>query len=155
MTPTDLAAALIEDVPIGYWVKRADVLAALSRALDPALAERVGEIAAVLHHRWQQSTDYDRTDLDAADLITALLAQNAALRAERDSLLTTWAKSRERHLAAEAKVEKLRGALGHIESLSVHSGGEIHGVTAQHWKVAFEEAQDVARAALTTEKRHE
>lgn len=48
----------------------------------------------------------------------------------------------------QARVERLEAALREIESISVHSGGEIHGVTADHWKMAFEQAQDVASAAL-------
>lgn len=40
MTAETFAAALIEDVPIGYWVKRTEVLAALSRAMSDDLAER-------------------------------------------------------------------------------------------------------------------
>ena len=55
---------------------------------------------------------------EAADLIARLQAENEALRRERDEargnydgLLTTWAESRERHLAAEAKMLDLQGAL--------------------------------------------
>lgn len=49
---------------------------------------------------------------------------------------------------AADRIEALRGALAEIESISVHSGGEVLGVTADHWRMAFEQAQDVARAAL-------
>lgn len=81
---TDLAAALLRDVPTRYhflndprtFLSHAEVLAALTRALDPALAEQV-----------------------------------EALRAERDGLLTTWAESRERHLAAEAEVSALQAEI--------------------------------------------
>ena len=60
-----------------------EISAALSRAMSDDLAERVGE--------WQTrlaiSSVVDELHGDAADLITALLAQNAALRAERDALI--------------------------------------------------------------------
>lgn len=49
---------------------------------------------------------------------------------------------------AADRIEALRGALAEIESISVHSGGETHGVTADHWKMAFEQAQSIASAAL-------
>lgn len=47
-----------------------------------------------------------------------------------------------------AEVEKLRAALEEIDSISVHSGGDIHGIHPSFWEVAFKQAQDVARAAL-------
>jgi hypothetical protein len=49
---------------------------------------------------------------------------------------------------AEAKLEKAVEALERIDSIMVHSGGEIHGVTAQHWRTAFEVAQDEATITL-------
>ena len=58
--------------------------------------------------------------VEAADLITALRAEN----------------------------ERLRAALDMIDSISVHNGGDIHGVHPSFWEVAFKQAQDVARAAL-------
>lgn len=47
-----------------------------------------------------------------------------------------------------AEVEKLRAALEEIDSISVHSGGDIHGIHPSFWEVAFKQAQDGARAAL-------
>lgn len=105
------------------------VLAALSRALDPALAERVGEVVERLREGMPET--FDATEgyapsvslaeermADAADLITALLTQNAALRAERDDAVikrAAWeleAKTQQsRAEAAEAVAEKLRGAM--------------------------------------------
>jgi hypothetical protein len=48
----------------------------------------------------------------------------------------------------EAKLAKAVEALELIDSIMVHSGGEIHGVTAQHWRTAFEVAQDEATITL-------
>ncbi len=45
--------------------------------------------------------------------------------------------------------ERLRAALREIDSISVHSGGDIHGIHPSHWEAAFTQAQDAARAALT------
>jgi len=47
-----------------------------------------------------------------------------------------------------ARAERLEAALREIESNDVHSGGEIHGVTALQWELAFAHAQDVASGAL-------
>jgi len=52
-------------------------------------------------------------------------------------------------LDAADRIEALVEALERIESITVHSGGEIHGVTDTQWRLAFEQAQDEARAALT------
>jgi len=105
MTPETLAAALLKDVP--RWTKINDwevvgsplldehaVLAALSRAMSDDLAERAGGFVEGL----LEETPNHPIDLTlgqwvgmreerpkAADLITALLAQNAALREERDA----------------------------------------------------------------------
>ena len=51
-------------------------------------------------------------------------------------------------LEAATKIERLRAALREIESITVHSGGDIHGVHPSFWEVAFKQAQDTARAAL-------
>lgn len=132
---TTLAAALLRDVPRydasavmwtledvepkstadGKWLCYTEVLAALTAALDPAIAERAGELLPDL----QISADDGDIDCkEAADLITALLAQNAALRAERDAVVTArdtmgnlWAQEKARAEAAEAEVERLRGEL--------------------------------------------
>jgi hypothetical protein len=78
-----------------------------------------------------------------------------ALRAERDVLLKTVNAMTAQALelmtakeAAEAEVARLTGYLRQIESLTVHSGGEIHGVHPNAWRDAFTEAQETARAAL-------
>jgi hypothetical protein len=61
----------------------------------------------------------------------------------------TWIKSDEPDVAG------LVDALRHIDSITVHSGGDVRGVTADMWKAAFEEVQAVASAALTaTEARN-
>lgn len=93
MTPSTLAETILRDVkryslnmlaiemfetPHGGWVKLPAVEAALSRALDPAIAERAGELAqsddpkVMLYHG------------EYVEALRSLLAQNAALRAERD-----------------------------------------------------------------------
>ncbi|WWT39626.1 hypothetical protein [Microcystis phage Mel-JY03] len=123
MTPTTLAAALLRDVPHDYnengerVMLETEVLAALSRALDPALTERAGEVVADLRDDAQWGTPICT---EAADLITALLAQNAALRAERDAAREQarsnsfagegYVFMQQRAEAAEAEVEKLREA---------------------------------------------
>ena len=48
----------------------------------------------------------------------------------------------------EGKLAKAVEALEYIESMTVHSGGEIHWVTALQWKLAFDEAKDVTRETL-------
>ena len=114
VTAETLAAAILRDVPRygltelgpvkgGQWMHCADVLAALSRAMSDDLAERAGEVI-----RWLIEAD-DRGDgnlamvhcAPAADLITALLTANAALRAERDALAAE-VKQADAMLVAEA-----------------------------------------------------
>jgi len=51
--------------------------------------------------------------------------------------------------AAEAKLAKAVEALREIESITVHSGGDINGVKASAWRDAFEQAHCEACAALT------
>lgn len=132
----------MEDDPFGKFLFRNDVLAALTAALD-GVDERAGEVLERL--RAEKSVisttrtfpSGDERDMvlvphygpnllanKAADLITALLAQNAALRAERDALAAGDAEAtrlmlgaqkrmreyKARAVAAEAVAEKLRGA---------------------------------------------
>lgn len=106
MTPTDLAAALIAGVkryglasdggttdepeenepPV---LLEADVLAALTAALD-GVDERAVEVVERLapYGKKGRGSAHPQSVAcrEAADLITALLAQNAALREERDAL---------------------------------------------------------------------
>ena len=96
-----------------------DLLAALTAALD-GVDERAGEVVGALQARATNAADLgyqtSATDLyQAAELITATLAKNAALRAERDALkrhnnaLSQMLDGEEtRADAAEAEVEKLR-----------------------------------------------
>lgn len=72
----------------------------------------------------------------AADRIEALV--NALRLVQTDGL----------HIKHARRAERLEAALREIESIDVHSGGEIHGVTALQWELAFDHAQDVARTAL-------
>lgn len=148
----DLAAALLRDAIIsGMRIATetpieqvpaaiADVLAALSRALDPALAERAGEVlgeAGLLASTCERSGQHKRAETIRAAVMagTALLTANAALRAERDRYLrhlTAGAESlnayKARAEAAEAQiaaltaqVERLTGAVkGLVEILDRH-----------------------------------
>lgn len=75
---------------------------------------------------------------EAADRIEALIAEN---KRDGEQAVHLMIKHFGRAEAAEA-------ALREIEAISVHSGGETHGVTADHWKMAFEQAQSIASAAL-------
>lgn len=103
MTPTTLAETILRDVPIrgriytggrintggnclDELVLKKDVEAALTAAMDPALTERAGEVLS----RLRKADEYEPLGHDgweAADLITALLAQNAALRANTVQML--------------------------------------------------------------------
>lgn len=97
---TDLAAALLRDVPrfrpdhpgvmtpdpIGVWVDHRQVLAALSRALDPAIAERdVGVPADVRDYAIDVSEAFDtmmeveRNPAGAWQALQALAGHIAAL----------------------------------------------------------------------------
>ena len=166
---TDLATALLRDVRRHYdadalrVMLEADVLAALSRALDPALTERAGEVLP----RLRKADEYEPLGHDgweAADLITTLLAQNAALREQiRESALQELAslgqaqEAYEAQKAAEAKVERLRGAL---RELIDHTHNCERELTEELHKVDFcGESLPLtnARAALstTTEEGHE
>jgi len=48
----------------------------------------------------------------------------------------------------DAEIERLQAALALIESVTIHSGGDIHGVSPKAWENAFIEVQAMARAAL-------
>lgn len=174
MTATDIAAALIAGVKlyepdwnkepfdrsemvestVGDWLSRAEVLAALTSALDPAIAERAGELLPDL----QISADDGDIDCkEAVSLITALLTANAALRAERDILTANKNAAHElrrqnlaRAEAAEAVAEKLRGAL---QIARVHVANNAEG-----WSVSRGAARDdltIVDASLATEEGHE
>lgn len=105
---SNLAETILQDVPrYGCWELDSDamrastdgryieldaVLAAITAAMDPAIAERAGEVAKRLRAVCTCNIDSSpcmaeddcRDAISAADLITALLTANAALRAERD-----------------------------------------------------------------------
>lgn len=46
------------------------------------------------------------------------------------------------------EIVRLREALEEIASITVHSGGDIHGISPTAWRAAFGHAHAVARAAL-------
>lgn len=106
----------------------------------------------------------------AADRIEALVAENAEYEEVFDMQWKAGMRAVERWREAHpgndlvlpdtadlclwllARVERLEAALREIESIDVHSGGEIHGVTALQWELAFAHAQDVASVALKGDK---
>lgn len=83
----------------------------------------------------------NRCEWEAADTIEALLKTTRAQ-------VEVAEKQAETIIRINARAEKLSAALREIESISVHSDGEIHGVTALRWELAFEQAQGTAREAL-------
>ena len=102
MTTTDLAAALLRDVPRyrtfgmgiimpnpeGMWLDRDEVLAALTAALE-GVDDRAGKAADTMRKMAEalpSGSAIRIASFASADTITALLAQIAALRAERDAL---------------------------------------------------------------------
>jgi gamma-glutamyl-gamma-aminobutyrate hydrolase PuuD len=58
-------------------------------------------------------------------------------------------KAKDTIVVLKRENERLRAALEEIDSISVHSGGDIHGIHPSFWEVAFKQAQDVTRAALS------
>ena len=166
------ATLLLKDVPRhlvprGNVLYEAEVLAALSRALDPALAEQAGALTKRLRKTEEAGHVHHLSKADrlaAADLITALLAQNAALRAERDEHRRNWERAfnantalEERLAAAEAKVEKLRGALVDLTAAfakKVDVNRTKWRMSYEHPLSAYDRAMDLL-AALTTEEGHE
>lgn len=204
MTATNLAAALLRDVPHDYnengerVMLETQVLTALSRALDPALAERAGEVLEGVTPDWEMDATgvYDRvlyaggivcvvhsTEADARFIawcregVPALLAQNAALRVERDKQskahekeIYVWSENYaalERRLtAAEAEVEELQRDLNDTTAVAENytnlvrcKGGRIRNAGNSGY-VCFICGVDTSigekcRAALTTEASHE
>lgn len=154
----------------GQWLHYPDVLSAITAAMDPAIAERAGEVL----ERLQKADEYEplgHDGWDAADLITALLAQNAALRAERDELsskleverfvtdaMHRLAKAAEAQIAAlTARVEGLTGAAKRVLApLDEPCRHDHHGYCQTHF-VEAECSVAALRAALsaTTEEGHE
>ena len=132
--------------------------AALARAMDPALSERAGNLLPELQ---KAMVPYD-PEVDAqeywetlcslsADLITALLAQNAALRAERDDA-RKWAA--EQHACADRYAARADAAEAQIAALTAR----VERLTGALEKINVGEgwAAKIARAALsTTEEGHE
>lgn len=76
--------------------------------------------------------------------------EERALRAEAKLALRTGEADAKTTIIKEleAKLAKAVEALEHIDSITVHSGGEIHGVTALHWQTGFEVAQREATIVL-------
>jgi len=87
--------------------------------------------------RWRKES----LDAAAADRIEALVKDGA-------EWATLAADYNDKFDAQKRRAERLKAALREIESISVHSDGEIHGVTALRWELAFEQAQGTARDAL-------
>lgn len=97
MTPEQLAASLIADVPRdpppytnSALMYETDVLAALARAMGPDdLVEQAGKVAQLLDSHMGKADIQEvlRDCRKAADLITALLARLSALTAESEMRL--------------------------------------------------------------------
>ena len=95
---------------------------------------------------------------EAADRIEALVREKAAAYAqgygdcEAEISLTEIGRTNKflhgQIAKWKARAERLEVALREIESISVHSGGEVHGVTDLQWELAFVHAQDIASSAL-------
>lgn len=129
-TSTDAVKAMMDGVTAGPWTEHnagkhpyvyvcgPDQLYYNGEVTDKPLVAYVTGVDAIGNRAFIAA---------ARDLVPALLA-------ERDDL--------------RAKVQALVDALERIESITVHSGGEIHGVTALHWQTAFEMARDEAAIAL-------
>ena len=125
-------------------------LAALTDALDPALTERAGELLPDL----QISADDGDIDCkEAVSLITALLAQNAALRAEvRKSAMDAVSagcqaqEAYEAQKAAEAERDALRAERGAVLGMYMRSSDEGFRQKARA------EAAETTLAAMTKER---
>lgn len=113
--------AIAQDEARRAAAKAQDVIVAtLSRALDPAIAERAGEVL----ERLQKADEYEplgHDGWDAADLITALLAQNAALQAQAREMamdvLAASGQAQEAYQAQLAAEEKLADWLSERDAL--------------------------------------
>lgn len=151
---TTIAAALLQDVPRfaspdGNLLAEEDVLAALSAHLDPALAERVGEVVERLREGMPET--FDATEgyapsvslaeermADAADLITALLAQNTWLKAnvEAGDLVNGLEKNRAEAAEAERDDAVIKRAAWELEAKTLQvrltaAEAQIATLTAQ------------------------
>lgn len=136
MTPTTLAAALLKDVKRhGGWhaldpvpvMYEANVLAALTAAMDPALSERAGEVL----ERLQKADEYEplgHDGWDAADLITALLARIAAMEAQIKGLEGGIEAACDREAETE---RKLRTALAASETRAEAAEAERDALRAE------------------------
>lgn len=154
----DLAAALLKDVPRyepdnpldsapsmkddpqGDWLSRDEVLTALSRTLDPAIAERAGKMleggefdpvsmyeealgfanGTKVPAKWALWAHSDL--VRSRTLITALITQNAALRAENEAY-------RESHLHADKRLlhEKARAEAAEAQIATLTA--QVEGLT--------------------------
>lgn len=193
MTTTTLAAAILRDVPrhSGCEVIRPvtviyehEVLAVLTAAMDPALSERAGEVVERLQaEKSVVSTTRtfpsgDERDMvlvphygpnplanAAADLITALLTANAALRVERDALATE-VKQADAMLVAEAnasleRLARADAAEAVAEKLRAERNTAVQFLREAVHDLKLEERDDTSArgkelidflAALTTEE---
>lgn len=123
MTAEPLAAALIENVPPfgltsngSRLFHEADILAALSRAMFDDLAERV-----VLHLLVLRD-DLGQWSKQSADLITAIIAQNAALRVERDRYRDAFNTNCLVLRGTEERAERLEEAADYIlDGMGIHA----------------------------------
>lgn len=75
-------------------------------------------------------------------------AVEAALNRQHDIYAAAREEYRKKITKQAQEIDRLRAALREIDSITVHSGGDIHGVHPSFWEVAFKQAQDTARDAL-------
>lgn len=93
---------------------------------------------------------YDLPTFDQmADRIEQLEAACRRMREDRDRAIGWRDLDLTRAKTAETKLAKAVEALREIESITVHSGGDINRVKASAWRDAFEQAHCEACAALT------
>jgi chromosome segregation ATPase len=106
----------------GWEAAAVDVRAAMARIgeLDRGLNSVLDREAATTARYDARIAELEAENRTARALIAELEGEQAradALHVERDGLLTTWAESRERHLAAEARADRLAAMLKEAEEV--------------------------------------
>jgi hypothetical protein len=151
---TNWAAIVFNAVASGDLIPKADaeqaVAVAYQRAAD-ACRDLASPADLYIHRIACSACSSAILALAPADALAEVERMRAAHEdtcAKLNGYITFAVEQQERAEAAEAEVARLTGYLREIESLTVHSGGDIHGVAPSAWRYAFGEARDIARAAL-------